>query len=196
VIELSENKEEVIQCRKLLLDFYSSELATHSRLIIGFTVILFTLASLLLEVTQSSQQTISVAQFRIIYLSISLVAFGLWFLLMRHFVYGILATQALYATPSEDHSKKNRLKRMLCGVAQKALEKRILGIIPVCLFFSTGTRISRLQRAIGVAGARLLGLLLCAILAILTAEFIMSMVGIDGIIFPTLKELLRAIFLL
>jgi len=170
---MSQQERDVNQCRKLLLDFYSSELSTHSRLIIGFTVILLTL----LQITWNLRESISLAQFRIVYFGISLVAFALWYLLMRHFAYGILANAAIHAVPSENQ-EHSILRRMTDGVRRHALKKRILVVIPMCLFYSTGTEISWLQRVIGVAGARLLGLLLCTFLAIFTTHLMMILVGL------------------
>ena len=97
-----ENSKEKIelQCRKLLLDSYSSQLTTHARLIIGFAIILLSL----LEVKGAYLKSpISCIQDFIIYLGIMLVASVLWFLIMRHLTYGVLTNAATFAEPKGDY---------------------------------------------------------------------------------------------
>lgn len=157
------NKEKIeLQCRKLLLDSYSSQLNTHSRLIIGFALILLSL----LEVKRSLPTPISGMQFVIVYFGISLVAFGLWFLLMRHLTYGVLTSAATNAEPKGDCV--NTYWRILEGVVQYTAKKKILVWIPTKLFFSTGMH-AKLDRS--------KGLVLCTILALITVGLTWILMG-------------------
>jgi len=153
---------EELQCRKLLLDSYSSQLTTHARLIIGFAIILLTL----LEVKRNLQPSISHIQFGIVYFGIFIAAFGLWFLLMRHLMYGLLVTAATLADPLGEGSS---LMRILNGINEFMLNKRFLIVFPSRLFHSTGRRRSWLDRLGGV--------LLCAILALVTTIFALILMG-------------------
>lgn len=164
-----------LDCRELFLDFYSSELTTHARLIIGFAVILLTLVEITLNLT--ARGSISSAQFLIAYSGIFAASFALWFLLMRHLTYGVLANAATHATQSDD-SGKNPFDRMRDGISESACKHAILGFIPVCLFLTTGARITRLQKLFRVSGARALGIVLCGTLALTTTHFLMVLVGL------------------
>ena len=173
-MEMQQQEQRELQIRELLLDFYASELTTHSRLIIGFSVILLTI----LQIAHSLRTggSVSWAQSTILLLGIFFTAFALWFLLLRHFVYGILANSATHALPSENQ-EENLLARMIDGVKRDALEKKILGFIPTCLFYSTDERISLLQRLFSVEGTRMFGVLLCAYLALITTYFLKILIG-------------------
>jgi len=86
---MSSNSDE-IQCRKLLLDFYSSEINSHSRLIIGFAVLMLTL----IQVRQNFMAyslTTSCLQYLIVYSGIFLTALALLYSLFRLFAYGASA---------------------------------------------------------------------------------------------------------
>ena len=87
------NQREVdsINVRKLFLDFYSSEINTHGRLIIGFAVILFTLIEIKLRlyVPRSLQSSI-------IFPCIWLVSFAIWYSLFRLLRYGMLANAVVH----------------------------------------------------------------------------------------------------
>jgi len=171
----TEQQERVeLQSRKLLLDFYSSELTTHSRLIIGFAVILLAI----LEITQNIRAlgTLSLGQYLIAFFGIFTAAFALWFLLMRHLTYGILTEAATHAHPLRNQPG-NYLDRLKPGVNQYAMGKRILGVIPPCLFYSIGEKIHWLQKRIGVKSARVLGLLLCGFPAFIMTYLVMKLIG-------------------
>lgn len=83
-----------LQCRKLLLDFYSAEINSHGRLIIGFAVLMLTLT----KIRQNfliHNHTLSSCQFFLIYSGIFAVAFALWYSLFRLITYGTLANAVI-----------------------------------------------------------------------------------------------------
>lgn len=170
--EQRQGETDEIQARKLLLDFYSSELTTHGRLIVGFAVILFSLLEIILQL----EKPISGVRFWMAFFGLSLAAFALWFLLMRHFVYGVLANAVIHAPL--DNSTEKSFEELKKGVVRFGIAKRILRIIPMSLFCTTGQRITKLQKIFGVTGARMIGVLLCASLALITAYFVTILVGL------------------
>lgn len=150
--EMDHRQEDVIQCRKLLLDSYSSQLTTHARLIIGFAIILLTLLQVKAGLTDLSH-----IQFGIIYFGIFLAAFALWFLFMRHLAYGLLVNAVTHAR-IEQSWNGDLLGKILDSVSSQMLKSKILYIIPSCWFYSSSRK-------------RLLGLSLCVFLALLTTYF-------------------------
>ena len=151
-----------LQYRKLLVDSYSSQLTTHARLIIGFAIILLTL----LGVRPNLKQPISEMQLGILYFAIFLAAFGLWFLFMRHLMYGLLVHSATFASPTGEGDLYDQI---LNNTRERTLKKRILVVIPSCLFYSTGKKRSWLNR--------LFGLILCIGLALLTTYLVWELIG-------------------
>ena len=151
-----------LQCRKLLVNSYSSQLTTHARLIIGFAVILLTL----LQFRAGPNESLSGVQFGILHFAISLTAFGLWFLFMRHVMYGVLVSSATFAIPSGEGSLYTQI---LNDTRERTLKKRILVFVPTSWFYSTGKKRSRRNR--------LYGLLLCIGLALLTTLLVWILMG-------------------
>ena len=82
-----------IQCRKLILDFYGSQLSTHGRLIIGFSVIVFTLIGI-----RNSIENIILVQTIIIYLAIFSALCAFLYLLFRHLMYGQLCGAVMFTS--------------------------------------------------------------------------------------------------
>jgi len=83
-----------LQCRKLLLDFYSAEINSHGRLIIGFAVLMLTLT----QIRQNfliHNYPLSSCHFFLIYFGIFAVAFGLWYSFFRLIAYGTLANAVI-----------------------------------------------------------------------------------------------------
>lgn len=148
-----QGREEELTSRKLLLDFYSSQLSTHARLIIGFAIILLTLLNV-----RVGLESLSDMQLGIFYISISATSFCLWFLLWRHLMYGILASAATHAPLS---GKGTVFDRVIEGSKDRAMDKRMLGVVPIRLFYST-TRKGRTRE-------RFLGVFFCGVLALITA---------------------------
>jgi hypothetical protein len=137
-----------IQIRKLMLDFYSSELTTHSRLIIGFSVLLFTVLNVI-----PNQKVHLDLQAGTYFFSLWLVAGALWYLFMRHISYGILSNATLHA-PIE--SKNLTLKNAIQSVTNYTLHKS--GSFPIRLFMVIE---STRDKPFHVRHGQLLGLLIC-----------------------------------
>ena len=131
-----------LQCRKLLLDFYSSRLQTHSRLIIGFAIILLTLFDIKLRLI-----SISPIQSQTIYSAIFLVALAFWFSLMRLFTYGLFANVVIRANPKGAGTLFVRIRN---GVTERVLKEKILKCIPSCLFISARQKYEWIQRIFGI----------------------------------------------
>jgi hypothetical protein len=104
--EKSNSNDLQIQCRKLLLDFYGSQLGTHGRLIIGFSVIVFTIVGI-----RNAFQRIAFYQSIILYIAIFLSMFGFLYLLFRHLTYGQLCGAVMFTTwkPELEKSSINDL---------------------------------------------------------------------------------------
>ena len=144
------NKETVeLQCRHLLMNFYSSELRTHSRLITGFSVILLTLVQIIL----SLDRVIFSARL-IIYGGVFLVSFAIWFSLMRHLLYGILVHSITVVTLKDKSG--NLLAKLAYATGENAVKKKILAVIPTSWFLSREK------------GREKTGFFLCLVLALVT----------------------------
>ncbi|MCK4477991.1 hypothetical protein KAU88_05645 [Candidatus Bathyarchaeota archaeon] len=165
---MGNNQEpEEIQCRKLLVDTYSAQLRTHGQLIIGFAIILLTFLEIRVRMLEYAL-SISVTQFCIFYFGIFLIGFALWYLFLRHFVYGKLLDVAIHAKPRS--GKEHLFDRIFDAVMRDVLSRRMFVVIPCCMFLSTeGRRWRRLQMSLGV--------LLCIILAIATTYLVWILVG-------------------
>jgi hypothetical protein len=138
---------------KLLLDFYSTEITSHSRLIIGLAVILFALA----EIAKSFSRPVAFTQFWILGVGMFFVSFAFWFLLMRQLVYGVLINRVLH-TENMDSFKKAHDEVTHDTIIRG---QTIFFRIPVSWFISVGDKYKRWYR-------RPLGVLVCATLAFFT----------------------------
>ena len=147
---MTAQEREELECRKVLLDSYNSHLNIHGSLIIGFAVVLLTLFAMKGEFLQS----ISPERFSLFYLGVFMASWAWWHLLCRHLVYGLLVAYAIDAEPS---GTGNTLTRMLIGTNGKVLKRRILGVLPTCLFLSTTRKSVNFQM--------LCGYVICLILA-------------------------------
>jgi hypothetical protein len=163
-----------INIRKLLLDFYSSELTTHSRLIIGFSVILFTILQIFQKL-DSEVLPLSTSQKSIASFSTWLISAALWYLLMRHVSYGILSNSVLHA----EIGAHATLVEALVMVRNHALEHtRVFMVLPPCLFIPSSARVTRLQKLVGRQLVLVLGLLVCVVLGIATTLLFSVLVGL------------------
>jgi hypothetical protein len=113
----------------LLLNFYSSELNSHSRLIIGNVALLFTLA----QIIQSFGSNITSLQYWIFCLGLFTLSSTFWYLLMRLLLYGILSNRVLHVKDLGDFKEMHKVVGQHCGKTEK-----IFGIIPCSLFISIG----------------------------------------------------------
>jgi len=122
-----------LEYHKLLLNFYSAELNSHSRMLIGFAVILFTLA----EIAHSNlTRPVMFSQYLILVFSMVFASFAFWFILMRQLVYGVLINRILH-TEGELHSFKEAHDRVTHDTINK--RETIFLFIPVSLFISVGS---------------------------------------------------------
>lgn len=150
---MAQGEMEEVECRKLLLDFYSSQLTSHARLITGVAIILFTIVQVKLGLLSA----FSIIQSGIFYSGVLIFAFPLWYLFMRHLTYGMLANAATHANPLGEGTV---LRRIMTGVREHVLENEILGVVPSHWFLPLGGE--RLW------SDRSRGLLLCVILSLCT----------------------------
>lgn len=121
-----------MESRKVLLAFYSSELTAHARLIIGFSLILLTI----IEVFSNTYRSGFGVRF-IAYSAMFFVSSGLWYLLMRDMVYGILAHCSTFAPVLPNSTLPTMLQKIQEGVTEVALtQDKILGYVPSGWFYS------------------------------------------------------------
>jgi hypothetical protein len=154
----------VIEVRKLLLDFYASELTTHSRLIIGFSVMMFTILQIAQKLEENSPLTDN--QVWISAFGIWLTAVALWYLIMRHLTYGALSG-AVIDTPIAENKSYDDVK---AEIVKYALRYKILVFFPCYLFISI--RPTRRRMFL------LFGLIICAILGTVTALLLSILIGL------------------
>lgn len=170
-----------LECRRLLMDFYSSELSTHSRMIVGFSVILLTLVQIILVPDKSVFGVRYIA-----YPSVFLASSALWYLFMRHLLYGVLAHSILVA--SLDEKSGNLLARIAQATGRDALTKKMLLVFPTSLYLSydDGKRNTRKENVAGFA--------LCIALALATTTLLIWLVDYEfiTILLPFLPKAVSA----
>lgn len=173
----NQEKEDIVQYRKLLLDFHSSELTAHSRLIIGFAVLLLTIS----EVSLNLPKPVSIEQTRIAFFGCFFASIGFWYVLIRHLAYGILANASITAALSCEAEcvQRGLFTRLRWGINGEALNRRILGIIDSGLFISMGGSVSPFQKLVRkVWIARVIGGLFCSAIALITTLLMLTLVGL------------------
>lgn len=149
---IMDSKEDItieIQIRTALLNFYASQLGGHSRFIIGFSVVLFSV----ITVRTNLLSTFPDLDFLVIYSSLFIASSVFCFLIMRYLVYGILSNSATHAPIkiSDDNTfAKNRTE-----INNHAINSRILGIFHISWFLSIGKKESWIRKE------RLYGIFLC-----------------------------------
>ena len=114
------------------MDFYSSEINSHSRLIIGFAALMFTLIQIREKFVVDSV-TISYWQCFTIYSGIFSTAFVLLYSLFRLFAYGLLANAVIFvkwtvATSSRYQPPTSQLANEIANLVKRE-KKKIGGII-------------------------------------------------------------------
>jgi len=138
------NTEKWAQARKLLLDFYSSEINSHSRLIIGFAALLFTFLQVYQKIeVPSFLQTIVFCIF------VLPLALALWYSFFRLLAYGMMANAVVHVPDSvlEQKIKKKKNKGrppssiladavvdQIAGKVRKGEQEKILFKIPAQYF--------------------------------------------------------------
>ena len=150
-----------IQCRKMLLDMYSSHLSTHARLLIGFAVMLLTIFEIKIGL-----KSITILQSNILYVAVFLATLAWWFLFMRHFSYGLMVNASIHAPPSD--KGESCFDKIRNGIRDSAYKENILGFIPNCLYFTSGGK---------NRGQRIAGFLLCVAFTIGTTFFVWLVLG-------------------
>ena len=153
---------EEMSCRKCFLDFYASEINTHGRLIIGVSVIIFTLLQARLTLQdlwiKSIASEVSYPVFHhqliVIYIGVFLASFAFWYLFLRLLAYGLLADMVIRApwpTSSEIEKSKKSItdffalrvsdwaKKEQPQEAKNPRDRRILLIVK-SKYFTTSTR--------------------------------------------------------
>jgi hypothetical protein len=154
-----------IQCRKLLLDFYGAQLNTHGRLIIGFSVIVFTIVGI-----RNSIQKIVLYQTIILYSAIFLALFAFLYSLFRHLTYGQLCGAVMF-TPWNPEFEKGTCNELIGKFSDEVdrnvriYRKRIVLVVPTDWFIGS----SRYTQKFGV--------ILCAILSIVTVILFYLTIG-------------------
>lgn len=147
-LKLSEKGNEHLECNKLLLNFYASELSTHGRLVIGFAALIFTISQVALGVSQSFSP-LNAEQFWIIAIGMFTTSMTFCFTLMRMLVYGILAAYSQHIKVDNFEIMNDKIE-IECGNKEK-----ILGIIPISFYIGSKNRHPLFRR--------FLGIVLCAI---------------------------------
>lgn len=123
-----------LQYRKLFLDFYSSQLNTHSRLIIGFSVMLLTL----IEIIQQLNNTIFKVRC-IAYSGVFFLSLAIWYLLLRDLMYGVCVQSAISADIGEEDGDPKEIGYLLVvsnAITRTAIQQRILGLFSVGWYLS------------------------------------------------------------
>ena len=124
---MSKKSKNDLECNKFLANFYSSELSTHGRLVIGFAAIIFTISQIALGVSQKFTPLSSI-QYWIIFFWMLIISSGFCYVLMRMLVYGILSSYALHI-PLENFTAMHNKVEIECSRNGK-----ILMFIPVSWF--------------------------------------------------------------
>lgn len=163
-----------IQFRKLLLDFYSSELTTHGSLIIGFAAILFTILQIIQKLKDDPLKIVSTEQIGICITGLLLTATALWFLLMRHLAYGILSSAVIETELDEQMN----LRGALVSVRNRALKNKIFSVIPSSFFISSGDVVTESQRMLGLKGVSIAGILVCFIPGAVTTYLFLGLLAL------------------
>jgi hypothetical protein len=79
-----------LECRKFFMDFYTSQLNTHGRLIIGFSVLIFTITQMRIDLLGTLAFWNPNATIAILYLGIFSAIWIFFYLIFRDLTYGVL----------------------------------------------------------------------------------------------------------
>jgi hypothetical protein len=165
-----------LECRKVLMDFYTQQLNAHSRLLIGFAALLFTLVQIKLALMgQHLNPQQFLLQFLAFYITVFLVSFGSWFLLLRHLGYGTLANAVMHVSaPTKQKQSSNLDRQNALGwlhdkTREEARKRYLLFKLPCVWFHSFGIPKQRQYR--------IYGLMVCGVFAFFTAFIIWILVA-------------------
>jgi hypothetical protein len=132
---ISEEKNSEQISRQLLLNFYSSEINTHGRVLIGFAALMFTI--LTVRVDLFGIKSLTDLQYWIFYSLIALVAWGIFYLLFRLIGYGILANSTIHApriTTQYNPTTQSPIFPIVLDVSNHARK----ALFPIDWFFDLG----------------------------------------------------------
>jgi hypothetical protein len=146
--------------RKLILDFYSSQINGHTRLIIGFAVLMLTLVQIRQRI-----EFLSSWQYVIIYFAMFSTAFFLWYLSMRCLAYGMLANASIWAPPTTRRVDLTYLQQLVVEGKERVsnCNKFILVIFPSVCFIE--------------GSEQKFGAMICIGLAIITSAFMYLLIS-------------------
>ena len=132
--------------RKLLLDFYSSQISTHSRIFIGFSALMFTILNVRVTLFDTiGRSALKSWQLIILYGFVLALGFIIFFVLFRTIGYGILANATIHVallSKLEPIKGKSRVFPFLKDVSASILDNdhanKILFFFPIDCFFNIG----------------------------------------------------------
>jgi len=120
--------------KQLLINFYNTEITSHSRLIIGFAVIVFALSDIALS---QAIQPFTNVQYWIWFGAVFSISLAFWYVLMRQLVYGILVNRLLHSD-KEFKNFEESYQNVICEAIE--LKQKIFGFIPFQFFISVSKR--------------------------------------------------------
>jgi len=129
-----------LSCRQLLLHFYSSEINTHGRVLIGFAALMFTI--LTVRVSLFNHSPLATWQLFIFYGFVFAVALTMFYLLFRLVGYGILANATIHAPRVQELKQKNSslVYPLVYDIKEFVVrnDNKILFLFPIEYFFVFG----------------------------------------------------------
>jgi len=146
-----QEERDEINCRRLLLNFYSSEITAHSRLLIGFGVIMFTLVEVRIALRELPLERTLLG-----YSAFFLASFALCYTFLRLLTYGALANSLVHSISVQGDDLLESIRDI---AVNRAARQRIFGVVPVSWFLPRG----KLNRP------RVFGFALCVSLALVIA---------------------------
>jgi hypothetical protein len=132
-----------LSARQLLLNFFSSQIATHGRVFIGFAALIFTILSIRLTI----KTVLNVWQLGIIYFAVFMSGLVIFYVLFRLIGYGYFADSVINAPLScnlvENESTEQcfiyplvEKMRDYAFTSGEVKNRRIVGLFPVKWFMS------------------------------------------------------------
>jgi hypothetical protein len=153
---ISQNSDRV-EARKLLLDFYSTEIESHSNLIIGLALVL--LAILEFFPKQHNGTYIFNVPTWMGVIIIWFISGSLWYFLMRHFAYGILCNATITISIKDYQIEPLVVTRLARDYAHKY--SKVLLVFPSSLFIRGDSDVTLFGRQVKSKWAMRLGSVVC-----------------------------------
>lgn len=156
-------KNTELEYRKFFLDAFINQKTSHSRFLIGFAVLLFTI----LELTASiPSEQITPFQLLIALAGIFLTSFALWYVFLRYFAIGVQVTAVMNAKITNENVTREDIPRAINNFIETN-NQRILFLVKTFWFKRTGER----QNTYGA--------ILCFILALASMYALSQLIGIE-----------------